>query len=677
MAEGRDGAVMRYLRRGLLLAVATASVASGEPWNWTRTMPSARYGHVLIADEARHEFLLFGGDPYLTDPTHGETWIWDGTQWRQKFVAAPGYRRYAAAAYDSARKVTVLFGGTGSILESDTWEWNGKRWEKREVPGPSARFGATMSYDSTRGVCVLFGGWDGAGYRGDTWEWNGTSWVERPVPGPAARGRSAQVFDPVRHVTVLSGGISGTGVESDVWEWDGNVWANKGVGGPGPRFGQGLVWDSDRSKAVLFGGSTSLTNPPPPVADVWEWDGNTWTQRAVTPGISGRASSGVAYDSARHLMWVFAGQTASGAGDQEHWSLDIAGWHKVIPNGPSPSQWSSLSFDENRHVAVMVTGGSYSGNWATWELFQGRWKPFGVGNVGSFTTVYDSARQFSLLVGATKASSLGTPLTLKWDAGSWISLSNVGPSGRAGHALAFDRQRGVAVMFGGYDDKTSSYSDETWEWDGQFWAKRAVAGPTKRAFASMAYDEKRGRCILFGGGSPAPSAETWEWDGISWSQRSVTGPAARYGAGMAYDPLRHQVVVSGGRISDLANPLDDTWAFDGTVWRQLVTIGAEKLAGQGMTYDRDHDRFVLFGPSLRGYAGNAGWYLVPPACPADLNRDRMVDDIDFAIFTSAYDEMLCDESGSEPCDADLNGDWLVDDADFQFFVAGYGAMLCE
>jgi hypothetical protein len=32
---------------------------------------------------------------------------------------------------------------------------------------------------------------------------------------------------------------------------------------------------------------------------------------------------------------------------------------------------------------------------------------------------------------------------------------------------------------------------------------------------------------------------------------------------------------------------------------------------------------------------------MPPGCPADLNFDGVVDDLDFQIFVIAYDTLLC------------------------------------
>ncbi|MBX3381511.1 MAG: hypothetical protein KF805_15555 [Phycisphaeraceae bacterium] len=62
------------------------------------------------------------------------------------------------------------------------------------------------------------------------------------------------------------------------------------------------------------------------------------------------------------------------------------------------------------------------------------------------------------------------------------------------------------------------------------------------------------------------------------------------------------------------------------------------------------------------------------ACPADLNGDSLVDDSDFVIFVSNYNELTVPPASPW---ADLNGDDLVDDADFVIFVAAYNELLCD
>ncbi|MFO0859663.1 MAG: hypothetical protein U0570_03840 [Phycisphaerales bacterium] len=59
----------------------------------------------------------------------------------------------------------------------------------------------------------------------------------------------------------------------------------------------------------------------------------------------------------------------------------------------------------------------------------------------------------------------------------------------------------------------------------------------------------------------------------------------------------------------------------------------------------------------------------PPTCPADLNGDTLVDDLDFQIFVGAY-HVLLSPAG------DFNFDAVTDDADFQVFLRAYGDLVC-
>ncbi len=70
-------------------------------------------------------------------------------------------------------------------------------------------------------------------------------------------------------------------------------------------------------------------------------------------------------------------------------------------------------------------------------------------------------------------------------------------------------------------------------------------------------------------------------------------------------------------------------------------------------------------------------YTPPSRCVADLNKDGLVNDDDFQIFTVAYDILDCNTLEMSPgCPADLNFDGVVDDSDFQIFVIAYDALLC-
>ncbi len=100
---------------------------------------------------------------------------------------------------------------------------------------------------------------------------------------------------------------------------------------------------------------------------------------------------------------------------------------------------------------------------------------------------------------------------------------------------------------------------------------------------------------------------------------------------------------------------------------------------------RDGDRLCVGGIALREngwpYLDNnqavMWWRAVAQECVGDLNSDTLVDDLDFSIFTVAYDILDCgDPAMPAGCPADLNSDGVVDDADFSVFVIAYEALLC-
>src|SRR5687768_6572590 len=67
------------------------------------------------------------------------------------------------------------------------------------------------------------------------------------------------------------------------------------VGWPGARSAHGMVFDERRTVVVAFGGRSAENLN---LADTWEWDGNSWVQRATT-GPGGRHGHSMCYDAVR------------------------------------------------------------------------------------------------------------------------------------------------------------------------------------------------------------------------------------------------------------------------------------------------------------------------------------------------------------------------------------------
>jgi hypothetical protein len=168
--------------------------------------------------------------------------------------------------------------------------------------------------------------------------------------------------------------------------------------------------------------------------------------------------------------------------------------------------------------------------------------------------------------------------------------------------MAFDSDRGVAVLFGGFDG--TNVFDDTWEWDGSAWVQAAPSTkPSARSAHATVYDPVHKRTILFGGadGLGTTQGDTWAWNGSQWSQVATTGPSARYSAQAAWSPTESVVLLIGGNGDTLGIPvpLGDVWAWNGTSWQQRAPTGTAPTArGSGvMWFDSDRGEALLFGGS--------------------------------------------------------------------------------
>lgn len=288
------------------------------------------------------------------------------TDWVQGPAQGPPARAAAAEAYDSTRGRTVLFGGTtsassaaSSTFDGDTWENDGATWTQIPVSGPPARAFGQMVYDSARAVSVLFGGYSGSGVLGDTWEWDGLTWTQRvTLHSPPARFWFAMTYDSTRHVTVLFGGSGPTGtLLGDTWEYNGNDWTQVTTAhAPSARMGLGLAFDAVRGRTVLFGGRTDSR-----LNDTWEYDGIDWTQVAASNPPTARFWHSMAYDAALGTVVVFGGDYfvpfCCLGSNNETWVYDGSCWQQLLTTDrPSPRIWAPVAYDTAHSTLVMFGG---------------------------------------------------------------------------------------------------------------------------------------------------------------------------------------------------------------------------------------------------------------------------------------------------------------------------------
>lgn len=591
--------------------------AAAQDLVWRTGFPAPRHGHAMAFDSARGVTVLFGGTLNSSGARSSETWEWDGTLWRRRAVSGPSARTSHAITYDAQRGVTVLFGGSDGATRTDTWEWDGNTWTERSTPiAPPVGTVPVMTYDPVRAVSVLYSHeFTGAS---QTWEWNGVQWTRRITansPGPMQYG--SFVYDAGAQAPVLLGGIAGLGYYNSMWRFTGVDWVLIPNGEmPRERARSAAVWDPVRSVVLIACGRSYDTA----LNDALEWNGVGWSQRTgSTPGF--RWGHAMVWDSVRHRAVLFGGSATTGSAPVvplgDTWEWDGATWTNRTPRTPPPLRGAAM--------------------------------------------VFDSARGEALLFGGIDASFTRSGGTWAWDGEEWTQRSVTGPSPRQLHSMAYDPVRRVVVLFGGSD--SAGRNGETWEWNGSSWTQRAVLGPSPRWGAMMTYDLSLGRVILVGGADPARYRDTWTWDGTAWTLQNATEllyerasgalvfdaarsmavlfggtvegsqydaqtherdssliwhvrpaspPLGRNGHAMVYHSQRQRTILVGGDAS--TGPRGDTVEWNGTQWTSGPAIGPEGRSSHAMAYDPLRNQIVLFGGSVQFVANGETW-LLESNCP--------------------------------------------------------------
>ena len=203
-----------------------------DTWAWEHLGsegPTARDSPAIAYNSRQKKILLFGGHLYDNSFTD-DTWEWNGRAWCQIDAAGPCARNHSSMVYDHARKRAILFGGRsridGELVQlGDTWEWDGAEWRQVSDSGPGPRAPPGMVYDRANDNVILHGGWyNDTPYLGDSWRWDGSTWVELDVASPPARARTFMAFLEGQGTAMLFGGASASGALQDTWEWDGERW---------------------------------------------------------------------------------------------------------------------------------------------------------------------------------------------------------------------------------------------------------------------------------------------------------------------------------------------------------------------------------------------------------------------------------------------------------------------
>lgn len=616
----------------LILLASFGGAAADECMEWVdRTPPpGARFYHEMAYDSARGVSVVFGGE--RDGDALDETWEWDGVTWvlraRAGDFGTPA-RRWFGMAYDSQRAVTVVFGGNtdgwpGTL--GDTSEWDGTVWTLRSVIGPSARDSHAMAYDSQRGVTVLFGGRDASGYPAETWEWDGSTWTQRLVSGPAGRAGHGMAYDSDSDVIVLHGGFRFENSQSvalhDTWEWDGVQWLLRTESGPAAGDAS-MHYDTARQVVGMYSGDW--------VPEFWEWDGSTWTQQQEM-GTGNRFNTATTYDAGRQRAVLTGGCCYF----NDTWEWDGDEWLKRSPEFLAADGVDAVVYDSTRdRIVAMSFPVYYDGTkWVTvdktWEWDGEVWeeRSTGAGVPVSDGLVFDSQRGVVVSITSDEEATK----VWEWDGTNWHFRADSGPGPRQRPSVVYDTWRGVTLLFGGLLECQEvgpwqyycNMAGDLWAWDGEHWSLLTDISPGDRASASFVFDPMRGVAVLFGGSAegptgicPLPLHDTWEWDGASWAFRTDEGPSYRSDASTTFDSARGVSLLYGGTECDIPAG-EGLWGWDGQQWSvQPTAFGQLDIV---LAYHRRRQSVVGITSGFSGSSTQV-WELVDQCgCDAPILR---------------------------------------------------------
>lgn len=337
------------------------------------------------------------------------------------------------------------------------------------------------------------------------------------------------------NVNLASGGsnhiyaaISGTAAgDAELWEWNGSTWTK--IGGDGVNSSWNTNYEtcgsptyraSDGHVFLCLGNSTGD-------AEVWEWNGSSWTKIG---GDGLNSSWNTNYEAGLTMCFDASGNLIVGLGtgdqDAEVYQWDGATWTKIGGDGVNSSWAAAGNYNQTRGLTLHDDGGGSA-------IFIGLGVDAGEGEVWRFRS------------------------------GSWTKIGGDGLNSSFTSELVNGLWSFNSKLYAGIGN-TAANGGQVWEWNGTAWTNISGFGTGyERAFAFATLNGK----LYVGLGSGAGDADVWEYSGAGTTWTKVGGD------GLANSWATNYELVTGliGHTDGNMYAGLGTSSGDAEVWRWLLT----------------------------------------------------------------------------------------------------------
>lgn len=307
-------------------------------------------------------------------------------------------------------------------------------------------------------------------------------------------------------------------------------------------FNHGAAWSSVSYGSDVYVGLGSSAGD----AEVWKWNGTTWTMVA---GDSIRSSwADQTYESVRSLMTngtaLYAG-LGDTVGDGEIWTCELstgcASWTKIGGDGlgsggPAASTYASVD-------SMVVHGGS---------LY--------VGMAGSSNGTGDL---FKYNGGTSWTQVAGDGLSGSWAASTFTSVSSLYSDG--------------SNLYAGLNSGSTAGTGDLWRYNGSTWSQIGGDGVNLGGGASWNTNYERvasitsiGGVLYIGLGDSASDAEVWRLSGTTWSQ--IGGDGVNSSWNNAVYTRVYSLVNDGTNLyagTGSGSAAGDVWKWNGSSWSRI------------------------------------------------------------------------------------------------------------